>query len=51
VPSLIDEGFALLRAGKRDDARRAWEEALRLDPSNRRVELNLRKLNGSPGSR
>jgi DNA-binding response OmpR family regulator len=50
VPHLIDEGFAHLRAGKRDDARRAWEEALRLDPSNRMVELNLRKLNGPPAA-
>jgi DNA-binding response OmpR family regulator len=47
APRLIDEGFAHLRAGKRDDARRAWEEALRIDPSNRMVELNLRKLNAA----
>jgi DNA-binding response OmpR family regulator len=47
VPRLIDEGFAHLRSGKRDDARRSWEEALRLDPSNRMVQLNLRKLNGA----
>ncbi len=48
VPRLIDEGFAHLRTGKRDEARRSWEEALRLDPKNRAVELNLRKLNGTP---
>jgi DNA-binding response OmpR family regulator len=50
VPRLIDEGFAHLRAGKRDDARRAWEEALRRDPENRKIALNLRKLNGSPAA-
>jgi response regulator of citrate/malate metabolism len=44
VARLIDEGFSALRAGRRDEARRAWEEAMRLDPQNRRIELNLRKL-------
>lgn len=44
VARLIDAGFAALRAGKRDDARDSWEEALRLDPGNRLIELNLRKL-------
>jgi DNA-binding response OmpR family regulator len=48
VPRLIDEGFAQLRAGRREEARKAWEEALRLDPGNRMIELNLRKLNGAP---
>jgi DNA-binding NarL/FixJ family response regulator len=47
VPHLIDEGFALLRDGRREDARAAWEEALRLDPRNRQIELNLRKLSGA----
>jgi len=36
--------FSALRAGRRDDARRAWEAALGLDPGNRMIELNLRKL-------
>lgn len=44
VARLIDEGFEALRQGRRDDARRAWEEALGLDPGNRGIELNLRKL-------
>lgn len=48
VSRFIDEGFAQLRAGRRDDARTAWEEALRLDPSNRPIELNLRKLSAAP---
>jgi response regulator of citrate/malate metabolism len=44
VTRLIDEGFSSLRAGRRDDARRAWEQALRIEPGNRMVELNLKKL-------
>jgi CheY-like chemotaxis protein len=48
VARLLDEGFGALRAGRREDARRAWEEALRIDPQNRMLELNLRKLGGAP---
>lgn len=44
VTRLIDEGFNALRGGRRDEARSAWEAALRLDPGNRMIELNLRKL-------
>lgn len=44
VAHLIDQGFAALRASNRDEARKYWEEALRLDPANRMIELNLRKL-------
>ncbi len=44
VSRLIDQGFASLRSGNRDEARKFWEEALKLDPSNRMIELNLRKL-------
>ena len=49
VSRLVDEGFQALRAGRREDARRAWEAALGLDPDNRTLELNLRKL-GAPTS-
>jgi DNA-binding response OmpR family regulator len=51
VTRLVDEGFSALRRGRRDEARKAWEAALRLDPGNRVVELNLRKLGveRSPG--
>ena len=44
VSRLIDQGFAALRSGKRDEARKFWEDALKLDPTNRMIELNLRKL-------
>jgi DNA-binding NarL/FixJ family response regulator len=44
VSRLIDQGFAALRSGQRDDARKYWEEALKLEPTNRMIELNLRKL-------
>ncbi len=44
VARLIDDGFAALRSGNRDEARQLWEEALKLDPTNRMIELNLRKL-------
>jgi DNA-binding NarL/FixJ family response regulator len=44
VSRLIDQGFAALRSGKREDARKFWEEALKLEPTNRMIELNLRKL-------
>jgi DNA-binding response OmpR family regulator len=48
---LIDEGWIALRAGKRDEARAAWEAALRIEPHNRAVELNLRKLGAAPAPR
>lgn len=44
VDRLIDQGFVALKAGLHDEAKRCWEEALRIDPNNRMLELNIRKL-------
>ncbi len=44
VDHLIDQGFIALRAGNGEEALRCWEEGLRIDPTNRMLELNLRKL-------
>jgi serine/threonine-protein kinase len=44
VARLINQGFASLRRGEREGARRCWREALGLDPSNRMLALNLRRL-------
>jgi serine/threonine-protein kinase len=44
VASLIDQGFTALRRGERDTARRAWREALEMDPDNRLLASNLRRL-------
>jgi hypothetical protein len=44
VSALIEQGFRALRRGETDSARRAWQEALGLDPSNRMLALNLRRL-------
>jgi DNA-binding response OmpR family regulator len=41
---LVDGGFGALRAGNIEHARRCWQAAQRLDPDNRSIELNLRKL-------
>jgi hypothetical protein len=41
---LVDEGFAALKRGDRDHARVCWSEALALDPTDRMLKLNLRKL-------
>jgi serine/threonine-protein kinase len=49
IPELIDEGFFALREGNHDRARRCWQEALKRDPSNRALELNLRKLDAKSG--
>jgi eukaryotic-like serine/threonine-protein kinase len=44
VTHLADEGFDALRRGDTDGARQAWQKALNLDPSNRPLALNLRRL-------
>jgi serine/threonine protein kinase len=44
VSSLADQGFDALRRGDAEGARRAWQKALTLDPSNRPLALNLRRL-------
>lgn len=44
--SLVDKGFAALRAGNIDDARECWLAAKQLDPENRSLDLNLKKLEG-----
>jgi hypothetical protein len=42
--SLVDKGFAALRAGNVEEARQCWLAAKQLDPENRSLELNLKKL-------
>lgn len=44
VDKLVDQGFAALKAGDHVETLRLWEQGLRADPSNRMLELNLRKL-------
>ena len=51
VSALIDQGFSALRRGEPDSARRAWQEALGMDPSNRALALNLRRLETRGGPR
>ena len=48
ITRLVDEGWSSLRAGRREDARRAWRAALALDPGNRMLDLNLKKLGPEP---
>lgn len=42
--SLVDRGFAALRAGNVEEARQYWLAAKKLDPENRSLDLNLKKL-------
>jgi hypothetical protein len=46
--TLIDQGFAALRTGNLNEARKRWSEALVLAPDNRRIQFNLRKLDSMP---
>ena len=41
---LVDRGFAAIRAGNAREARAHWTLALALDPSNRALQFNLKKL-------
>ena len=45
---LIDLGFSALRSGDRARTRLLWREALELDPENRSLASNLRRLDGLP---
>ena len=42
--SLVDKGFAALRSGNIDEARQCWLAAKQLDPENRSLDLNLKRL-------
>jgi DNA-binding response OmpR family regulator len=42
--ALVDKGFAALRAGNVEEARQCWLAAKELDPENRSLDLNLKKL-------
>ena len=42
--ALIDQGFAALRAGNVDETRAHWTAALELDPENRALQFNIKKL-------
>ena len=44
--SLVDKGLAALRAGNVEEARQCWMAAKKLDPENRSLDLNLKKLDG-----
>jgi serine/threonine-protein kinase len=44
LAALIEEGFTALERGERDTARRVWTAALGLDPGNRALEANLKRL-------
>jgi len=43
---LTDLGFAALRAGNVEQAKAHWAKALALDPTNRALQFNLKKLEG-----
>jgi DNA-binding response OmpR family regulator len=47
--SLVDKGFAALRAGRVEEARQCWLAAKELDPENRSLDLNLKKLESKAG--
>ncbi len=44
APELTDLGFLALRAGDVEQAKAHWTKALELDPTNRALQFNLKKL-------
>ncbi len=46
VLELTDLGFAALRAGDLEQAKVHWAKALAIDPNNRALQFNLKKLQG-----
>jgi DNA-binding NarL/FixJ family response regulator len=44
IAALIDEGFSAMRDGDYATARLRWERVLELEPDNRTVQSNLRRL-------
>jgi tetratricopeptide (TPR) repeat protein len=44
VPGLAQQGILLYLIGKKEEARRSWEEALSRDPLNKLVQLYLNTL-------
>lgn len=43
---LIDEGFTYLKDRDLEQAFRVWTEATEIDPGNRMLRMNLRRLEG-----
>ena len=37
-------GLALIRQGKKAEAQKAWERALRIDPKNQQIRKNLQAI-------
>jgi len=48
LTGLIDAGFVALKAGNVERAKDRWNQALLLDPNNRGLRFNLRKLEEKP---
>jgi hypothetical protein len=46
VLELTDLGFSALRSGNVEEAKAHWSKALEMDPNNRALQFNLKKLQG-----